>query len=391
MPPGRDLLVRIIVIAAAAVAAAVSQQRALLQRGTLFSLRAAAQRRKIRHQRKRRHGNPLGVYMYNLIPPAGPPEHRLETVDVFAKLSRDPARRYSKVLTALYIWELKALADLLETRILRPRNPNATRQRRCKLDHQHRLFWCLRWLCSGECFRQEEFAAGWGKSSLHEDLPHVLGAIIEGLDFCIKWPNAAQRHRLANQHKGIFQGCVGVMDVTEIKCKRPKDSKEERDVYSAKKSGHTWKTLSACDFRGYCTYVQTGVGGGHADREQWTACPLYLREAHYFSAGQRLAADGGFRGDGPLQASLDDPGADPWAQLYNVAFQELRKFKENFYGRLKSWFPILGRRRRTFDSSKKIFMLTIHACFRLTNWLMRNRKLNYDASSNPHLLFRRFY
>ncbi|KAJ1425781.1 hypothetical protein B484DRAFT_397819 [Ochromonadaceae sp. CCMP2298] len=206
-------------------------------------------------------------------------------------------------------------------------------------------------------------------SSLNKDLPHVLSAIIEGLDFCLEWPDVAKRAQLANKHPGTFNGCDDIMHVTEVQCKRPCDATAQRDTWSTEK----------------------GIGGGHNDREVWTECPHYLQEGDYFSVGEKVAADGSIKGDGPPRDSLDNLGADPAGQLYNVAFQEVWKYKENNYRRLKKWFPILGRRRRTFDRNKKIFMLTIHACFRLTKWLMRNRNLQYDPAMNSHQLFQGFY
>ncbi|KAJ1416680.1 hypothetical protein B484DRAFT_401099 [Ochromonadaceae sp. CCMP2298] len=160
-----------------------------------------------RQQRRRRHGNTLGMYMYNVIPRAGPPETQLEAqleaVDVLMRLSRDPNRGYCKVQTGIFI---------------------------------------------RECFRQEEFYANWGKSSLNQNLPHVLTAIVEGLDFCLEWPDVAKRAQLANKHPCIYNGCVVIMDITE---------------------------------------------------------------GDYFSVGEKVAADGGFKGNGPLCDSSDNPGADP--------------------------------------------------------------------------------
>jgi hypothetical protein len=61
-----------------------------------------------------------------------------------------------------------------------------------------------------------QFDAGWSKSALAEDLPHVLEAIIEGLDNEVSWPDAAERATLAQEHPGIFHNCIGIVDIWQI-------------------------------------------------------------------------------------------------------------------------------------------------------------------------------
>ncbi|KAJ1411183.1 hypothetical protein B484DRAFT_468339 [Ochromonadaceae sp. CCMP2298] len=125
----------------------------------------------------KRHGNSLGMYMYNLMPAFGSPDTKLETVDVVAAVRLDRERNCIKAFTSLYEWEFDALVEKLGPLIARTRSGTG-KPRRCKLDTANRLFWCLHWLVCGDTFKQEEFTAGWGKSSLNEDLPHVLRAII---------------------------------------------------------------------------------------------------------------------------------------------------------------------------------------------------------------------
>ena len=45
----------------------------------------------------------------------------------------------------------------------------------------------------------------------------------------------------------------------------------------------------------YCPQLSNGRRN---DREQWTGSELYMSYCDYFSPGERVASDGGFRGDG---------------------------------------------------------------------------------------------
>jgi len=243
-------------------------------------------------------------------------------------------------------------------------------------------------MCSGEQFRVEEYYSGWSKSSICADLKHILKAIILGYANAIVWPGPAERVQLAGATPGIFNGVIGVMDITEMHVQRPKNATAEAEAWSTKKHAHTIKTLSVMNMRGMVIYIMTGWGGVHSDREMWTESSLYLERDRFFTADEKVAADGGFRGNGPLIYSWDNPGNDPAKQAFNVAFNEVRKYKENNYGRVKSSFPILGRARLRFDSSAEIKILTIHAAFRLHHARSRSR---LQPAGQPRPAFREIF
>ena len=56
----------------------------------------------------------------------------------------------------------------------------------------------------GNFHRTREVESGWGKSSMHLDLVHVLTAIVEGLDDQIQWPDENRRRELGIVFPGIF-------------------------------------------------------------------------------------------------------------------------------------------------------------------------------------------
>jgi hypothetical protein len=161
------------------------------------------------------------------------PATPLEPINVLHKILQDSDRAYMHKVTHLHEWQFFLLADRLKDLILRPRlRDDGTRP---KHDHFHRLFFCLRWLNDGNFHRSREAEAGWGKSSLQEDLVHVLIAIVEGLDDQIQWPDENHRRELANVFPGIFHGCIGVGDVKEYQIEKPKDRIKEKRSWSGKK------------------------------------------------------------------------------------------------------------------------------------------------------------
>ncbi len=105
-----------------------------------------------------------------------------------------------------------------------------------KFDHCHRLLFVLRWLNDGLFYRSREADNGYAKSSVHEDLVHVLQAIVEGLHEHLTWPDGDHRRELAEVFPGILRGCIGVGDVKEYEIEKPKNSVKEKLSWSGKKN-----------------------------------------------------------------------------------------------------------------------------------------------------------
>jgi hypothetical protein len=124
-------------------------------------------------------------------------------------------------------WQCMMLADRLKGLIERPRlRADGTRPVKagpeCKYDYLHCLFFCLEWLNDGNFHRSREARAGRGKSSLQEDVIHVLMAIVEGLDDQLVWPDKTHRRELSN----VFLEFVA--DVLELQMSRSTKSLNSR-------------------------------------------------------------------------------------------------------------------------------------------------------------------
>lgn len=334
-------------------------------------------------------------FLRNVRPVLGPPDIPLQPIQVLKRLLADPQRDYMSKVCHMRSWQFFLLADKLKDLI---ESPRACRDRKrkpkkvgppCKHDHYHRLFFTLEWLNSGAYFRTTESRVGWGKSSLQEDNVHVLKAIIQGLANQVVWPKADQRTALAGLNQGILKGMVGVMDIREHAITRSKLSAKEYISWSTKHHKHAIKNMSVVDHTGRYIYVHCGFGKN--DRAYFTSTSLYMQAGLWFSQDQFVITDGGFKGDGPIKYSYNNPGKDIDKQTYNLAFKEARSTIETAYGRVANWFPILGNNKSRLNYNHETTMLTIHAATRLHNWLLNSYDLSYDFNTNPENVFQSFY
>jgi hypothetical protein len=111
----------------------------------------------------------------------------------------------------------------------------------------------LGWCSEVSLFLEQLAWSAWfgSKSALAEDLPHVLEAIIEGLDDEVSWPDAAERATLAQEHPCIFHNCIGIVDIWERDINKSKDPDKEGSTNSGKAGNNTKKVLGIIDYKGY--------------------------------------------------------------------------------------------------------------------------------------------
>jgi hypothetical protein len=281
-----------------------------------------------------------------------------------------------KDVTHLHGWQFFLLADHLKDLIQRSRlRPDGTCpanniHSKCKLDHFHRLYYCLKWLNDGNFYRTREADIGYGKSSIHEDTVHVLQAIEEGLEDELQQPDAEKRQELAALFPGMFHGCIGVADVKEYQVVKYLDPVQERRSWSGKKKINSYKLLSVMDHSG--RYIFACLCLEKNDHEVFTASPLYLHESEFFSGDEFIAADGAFEGDGRLRCSFKNPGNNEVKILWNLASREVRPGVENSYQRTGAWFPLIRNNKRILPYSDQVLFLAIHAAIRLHNFIMNS-------------------
>ena len=388
----RERVLKAIAAFATAIACLAAHQQLLVSAHAVLQNETEEQKR---NKRKFEHEQqPLMKYLFKF---RGKPQVPLRLFDRFGALMEDPNRQYCKKLTHLFDFEIVDLAALCENDIKAaretqyrklPKNRGMSgRGRPPKLKPINRLLTVLEWLSSGDGVFNQEIDHQWAKSSVEEDRKHVLRAINKNLEGQIKWPTPLERAVLKEGYTGILQGVVGVFDCTEWIIFKGKDPEFEQKTYSGKAQANTMKTLAAMDKHGLYTYTSALAEGKMNDRDQWTSCDLYMRAGEYFSPGEKLASDGGFRGDGPQLISYDVLNTEEKIE-YNLAFKEVRVGIENAFGRVQMWFPIFGAQQRYWKYDIELLELAIEASMKLHNWIIRQRGLSYNAENNPNNFYR---
>lgn len=191
-------------------------------------------------------------------------------------------------------------------------------------------------------------------------------------------------------YEGILLEVVGIMDCTEWYIRKSKNQTHEYETYSGKAGTNTKKTLAVIDRNGFFRFVSHLMNGRQNDRDQYTSSDLYMNAGRFFLAGEKLASDGGFRGDGNLVISYDNLN-DRDRQIFNLAFKEVRVGVENAFGRVQMWFPILGSMSLYWRYDEELLELAVGAACRLHNWLLKHRTLAYDALEHPQNTYRDYY
>eukprot|EP01040_Poterioochromonas_malhamensis_P006627 gene6627-7139_t len=319
-----------------------------------------------------------------------PLECRININDVF----HDPARNYCKILTSLYGWEFFALAEKLKPLIESVRgNFNQRMGHKIKFNYYNRLYFVLFWLATGLEYKQMEFFFGWSSTNWEREIRHILCCIIRGLDNFLQWPSSNERQLMADQHTGLFKNCIGIIDAMETPIRKSKNRALESATYSGKQKTNTLKTLAVIDRRGRFRFVHTGTPGGLNDRDQFTSTVLFIKKQEYFDEDQFLAADGIYRGEGPILTSFNanQLSEDNSRSTFNNSFTEYRKGVENAFGRVQNWFPLLGNNKYKWNYKHFTLNVAVHAAARLHNWLLQVRDLNYDPTLDPAYLFTSYW
>lgn len=320
---------------------------------------------------------------------------------LFRIFEEDDSREYCKVLTSLSLEEFEALASLLKDSIESSQTEwtennlqevhQTKRKRSCKLNYKQRLFLTLYWLHSGMPYRELEYFSGWSKSSIERDIKHVLDCILYVLDKAVSWPSRHTRNVLSNATKGIFKGCIGIVDCTEHEIAKPKNNELQRQTYSGKSKANVLKTITVIDRSGKIIWIETGYYGKMNDLQVFKSTNLYLKSGEYLDGDQFLIGDGVFKGCSKLLISYDNIKDDHLKTEFNLAFTSFRLSVEDAIGRIKMWFPILGRRKAYWDLDHLLLIDAIHVSARLHNWLMDYRNRDYDPTLATSNLYAKYY
>lgn len=218
----------------------------------------------------------------------------------------------------------------------------------------------------------------YSRTSLNKDGVFIADAINVALHDEIQWPSAERRAALGRVLPD-FPGCIGHIDGTLCKIKRPR-VEHHRQYYNGRKSMYCMNNVIIVDHDGLIIYCEAGAPGKHHDVNCLRACHIHQHWQDYFSredpdtVGEYLLGDPGYFGaemyilrrvDGREIADMN-----PVVRAYNKRHAARRVAVEWGIGGLKN------RWRRFLDvcpSRRHHFVPVFEACARMTNFIHKSR------------------
>jgi hypothetical protein len=145
----------------------------------------------------------------------------------------------------------------------------------------------------------EAFHWNWAKSSVSDDELFVCSVINVVLANEIHWPDANTRAVLANRIPG-FRGCIGLIDGTLCKIRRPYRNPDHASWFNGRKKMYSMNSTVIVDHDGLFIYVDPGYPGSFHDVTILRQSELYTSWRDYFTHNDEyieyLLGDPGYAG-----------------------------------------------------------------------------------------------
>jgi hypothetical protein len=204
----------------------------------------------------------------------------------------------------------------------------------------------------------------------------LMGQLVKTkLEGELKWPDAYERKQLYGLMP-TYEKAIGVLDGTHCRIKVPLEWDAEDSYFSYYKNYHTQSYLLISDAYGFVIYLDGPFAGKRVDQETSSNCELIVNQQNFFSAGERVLADGGFRGIArfliPYRANeiANEPAEAEGMKAYNATLGNTRARIEHCIHRLKARANSLIDRYNRDKSRQK---LTVLNATLLHNWARRVR------------------
>jgi hypothetical protein len=212
------------------------------------------------------------------------------------------------------------------------------------------------------------------------DYAEYMGKLINnGLKAELHWPNEEERKQLYGLIP-TYDRAVGLIDGTHCKIRVPRSVEEEKNYFSGYKWTHTQNYLVVVDLNGFIIYLDGGFEGSGVDVTACNDTDLFNNSENYFSAGERLLADGGFKGDYPnliipfrsdeIDSFMNTEEAKNNKRKFNDIHTNTRSKVEHAIHRIKSVASSLAQR---YTRDKKRQTSTMISAVLLFNWTRRHR------------------
>ena len=173
-----------------------------------------------------------------------------------------------------------------------------------KLSSEERLSSTVLFLKNSQGCRAEASCWNASKTTLNDDVTFVCECIVEALmEQEIKWPNAEVRQQTRSRLAPFFDGCIGHIDGTLCKIRKPR-IREHRRYYNKRKEIYCMNTVIVVDHDGLIIYVDAGFAGSFHDARCLENSDLGMNWRHYFTRHSDLME--------VIEFLLGDPGYMGW-------------------------------------------------------------------------------
>ena len=300
------------------------------------------------------------------------PQQRNRLVDVFTEKARNPVM--FKKLCGFTLDEFRCLLEKLEHAIRSPRNvyggydntANAFRRRRAStLSTENRMLIFLFWLRSRKTLVHLASDFGVSMATIDLEVKHVREAVLTQLHDEIRWPDAETRAELAKLVPG-FPGAIGYIDATSKRIQRP--TRNHRESYRGDK-GYNEQVIFVVTPWGEIINICYGIDGCTNDRGAFIDSDMGRNPHRYFTDGQYLLGDGGYRGPGDIVCpfSIREVRRSSVYGNFNEGLRRHRVTVERVFGHVfhNQWQRFSDR----WTGCKDELSPTAHAAALLSNWL----------------------
>jgi hypothetical protein len=222
----------------------------------------------------------------------------------------------------------------------------------------------------------------WAKSSVCDDAVFIASCIEHACEDEIRWPNPEERRRAASQVCDL-PGCIGFIDGTLCKIRRPHSDPNHKKWYNGRKSMYCFNNVVIVDHQGLFIYVDPGYPESFHD----VNCPRHSKISQewrrYFTINddyqEYLLGDPGYMGEVVfIMRRVDRREIPADAEEELSAIDAFNKMHAGY--RIQVEWGIGGMKRKFkrlmkgFDASKDKFPLMFKAAAILTNFIHRRRR-----------------
>ena len=276
-------------------------------------------------------------------------------------LARQRPARFLDV-TSFTPREFRALLARLEPYIRAPRSWGGSRPlqgpvrgRKARATPFQRLFIAIHRLRTGSAHVAQTgiITPYHSAATVHKDFWHVLSCIDHCLGGLVQWPNAADRRLLAEVMPGL-EGCIALVDATELRIQVPGHAIDSRECFSGKKKVHTVMMQVIVDPFGNIIDIDGGVGGRRNDINVWRNTYVGRRCAWHggagvLSPGEFIAGDCGYIGCYRILVPYRDGEMSPHTvkgrarRIFSNLIRRYRAVNEYIFGVIKTRYRMVGQ------------------------------------------------